>query len=455
MPILDVKSNPPSDPPVKKTDGPEITSPQYKGVTVNTQHIPRNSLITHIQGASWIVSYYQQVMGKDSEVNSLQVGKEAVYQQYVRINNLELKVSNPLTQTQDESTKSFDVTGESILYPPVIPNTGDIFLADIGDGREGVFSVLRSERLTIMRESCYRIEYVLISYSVDKYRSDLEKKTIKDTHFVKELIGSGQNPVIVTEDYKRHLSLNETYRSLVNHYFANFFDKTTSTLLVPDQKCKTFDSFIVKAIMKFMDGKENPYIRSIKNYSIELPGQEIPLTIWDALLDFKDDLLPMVAEKLAILDSRCFGVIPQFEGVYYSNVEDVVYPVDKIECCFKETSFGAGQFERRDIRHQFKTVFLGNIKELGNDKEIGVARLQPIYTVTKDNYYVFSEAFYHQGYGEMSQIEKITRDALENKPINKEILLSLSEASDVWGRLEKFYYIPILLILLKMAQQGR
>ena len=41
------------------------------------------------------------------------------------------------------------------MFLQVIPNVGDMFLADIGDGKEGVFAVTASDKKT-MFTSCLR-----------------------------------------------------------------------------------------------------------------------------------------------------------------------------------------------------------------------------------------------------------------------------------------------------------
>lgn len=455
MPIL---TNRPSDDrvePSKEVNTPQVISPEETSVFVDTRYESRSSLLTFIEGASWVVKYYQQMLTEGSELQYQQLNKNAVYQQYTEISGLELKVSGTLSQSQDSETKNFDVTGEAIMYPFMIPNKGDMFIADIGDGREGIFAITNTERLTILREACFRVEYVLVAHSNQELIFDLEKKTIKRTHFVKRLLQHGENPIVVNEDYHRYLTLGEYKTQLINLYFTNFFDKSISSLAVPDQEFVTFDPFLVKTITSFMDTTEHSLLRTIKNYSIDVPNKERPLTVWDALLQMNDGILPMVNEKLALIDSRCFGAVPQFEGVYFSNVKDVVYPVDAAQDVYDISDFRPGIFESRDIRHQFKTTRLGSLGSLDKPAGTGIDALKPIHPVTFDEYYIFTSYFYNRDKENQSKLETLVRDALEGLPINQRVLVELCDASDKWGRLEKFYYIPILLLLIKMVYLGQ
>jgi len=455
MAILTRNPNTPSkDTPVKRTDVPKITEPEYRGATVDTRYEDRRSLITHIEGSAWTVNYFKQMLGGNDEPSPLQLDKDAVYQQYTQIQNLELKVTSPLSSDQREGGKSFNVTGAATVYPPLVPNVGDAFLADIGDGQEGVFSVTASRRMTYLKESVFEIEYVLVAHSTDEYRNDLAKKTVKQTRFLKELLDHGEDPVIVEEEYHQFLSIGEYQQRLLGSYLGSFYSKTTATLAVPDQEYVTYDPFVVETFKRLMNTDEHPLIRSLKSYSVDLPGRKPPRTLWDAIMLMSLAELPLCNEKLALVDSRCFGTIPQYEGVAFSNIDDVVYPVDRENVDLLGSELHPGRYDARDIRHQFVTTRLGGLSQLNKPKGEGIDALHEIHPVTKDDYYVFSEAFYFHHYANQSQLETITRQAMEGQTINRAVLFRLCDNAHRWGRLEKFYYMPILLILLKMVRQG-
>lgn len=455
MSVLDRRPKPePSPTPVKKTDQVTITRPEYKGATVDTRYTDHKDLITHVSGSRWVVNYFAQMLGSGDELTHQQMAKDPVYQQYTQIQNLELKVTSPLSGSQRDTGNSFDMTGTATAYPPLIPNTGDVFLADIGDGREGVLSVTSSQRLSMLKESVFEIEYVLVSFATEDYRDDLAKKTVKQTHFIKDLIDHDHDPFVVEEDYQHLLEADKQERLLMNQYFATFFDKTIGTVAVPDQTHLTFDPFLVNGIKQFIDTDSHPLARSIKQYSVELPGRDYPKTFWDVLLGLSMSELPLCHEKLALVDAKCFGQIPQYEGVTYSRVEDVVFPVDRKNDDLSHGLFQSGQVATRDIRHQFNTTRLGSLDQLNRTSNSEVGSVPPIHPVTKDSYYVFSEAFYFHDHERQSELEAITRQVMDGGPVDREATIRLSKDVHRWGSLERFYYTPILLVLLKLMRQG-
>ena len=452
MPIL---SNRPTPPTQKPADSPTITHPEYKGVTTDTKYTSRQSLLSHVEGMPWRVTYYQQVVTTDSELSPQQLEKDPVYQQYVRIQHLEIRVTSELSESQDDTTKNFDVTGEAIFYPPMKPNRGDMFLADIGDGREGVFAVTDTTRLSIMREACFQVQYVLVSHSTEERRADLENKTIKRTHFVKRLLEHGEDPIVVDDDYHRYLSLQEYWGQLLERYMVQFYDKASSTLLVPDQQQPTYDPFVVKFIASFISSSHHPLLRHMRKYAVELPNRQQPWTLWDAILTVSDSLLPMVEEKLTLAPSKCFGALPQFEGVNYSNIHWVAYPHNPNEPLYPTEALREGQLPDRQLRHQFDTTRLNTLAQYPTVTQDGVDTLPSIYPVTQDDYYVLSRSFYHGDAEHQSALERLVQHALTRTPLNQRHLTELCDLSHKWPRLEQFYYVPLLLVLIKMTLRGQ
>jgi len=437
---------------IQKTQLPVIADPEYRAATVDTRYLDHRHLLTRIAGSSWTTCYYQQVLGKDNELSPQQLSKDAVYQQYIEIAELELRVNTPLSSSQTVETREFQVTGGATVYPPMVPNVGDMFLADIGDGREGIFAVTTTNRMSILTDTCYELEYLLVSEATAERKQDLQRKTIQHTHFVKSILENGGHPFLATEDYAAYRDLDRVEQRLLGHYFSSFFNKKISSLAVPDQVELTYDPWLVKFLQQLLDTTVHPILRVLKLYSTQLPEEVTPVTVWDALISSDIDKLPLCNEKLALVDSLLFGSIPQFEGVFFSNIDDVVYPVDR-HSPLLFTAFSPGGKPARDIRHQFKATRLSNLALLTRPQGQGLTSLYPIHPVVKDDYYVFTEAFYFAHNREQSQLEALTVAAMEGRGVDRPTLLQLCEAMPRWGRLEQFYYTPVLLCLLKVARQ--
>jgi hypothetical protein len=193
MPI--VTSKPTSQPAPAPQVVPKIIE-SSQTIVVDAKHEPLQSLITQVAGFSWTVDYYSQVITKDTALAGQDSALPAQLQQYKLIKDLEVKVSSALSPTQDNETKQMIATGEAIVHSMVIPNAGDMFTAEIGDGRIGVFQVQNTQKKSLMSQSVYSFEYTFIYYT-DNYPSryaDLVKKVVQTHVYVKDFLTHGQNP---------------------------------------------------------------------------------------------------------------------------------------------------------------------------------------------------------------------------------------------------------------------
>ena len=73
-----------------------------------------------------------------------------------------------------------------------------------------------------------------------------------------------------------------------------------------------------------------------------------------------------------------------------------------------------------------------------------------IKQITVDDYYVFSKEFY-EDISEQSQLEILTAQTLRGQPVDLKVLADLADYAVKFDNLERFYYTPIILALIKMA----
>lgn len=435
----------------KLTDQVRAQPENERSVVVETRYQDRDHLLTHIEGASWRVLYYQQVMDKDSEASYQQLERHSVYQQYYQIVDFELKVTGALSQSQNDRGTEFEVTGEATLYPGIVPNKGDMFIADVGDGRDAIFAVTDSRRLTILKQSCYQIQYRLVSYVTPKRRQDLVNKTIETYHFVKSRLDRNQSPFLIENEHQAQLSLEDQFKQLLNQYFGTFYDLKIRSIKVPGQTALTHDPFLVKALLSILNHQDHAFIPKTKQYQAQIAGYPTPLTVWDVLLNHQLSQLYCVNEKLACVGSTYFSRAPQYEGVYFSQIDQIVFPIDQEYTVLGYLNLSQSELKPKDIRYHLEECDLPPI-EVSEHHDALMDHRPSIHSVTLDDYYVFSEAFYHPGEErEQSQLEYLVRQSLQGQPILKSTLLKLSQFTHQWGALEQFYYIPVLLILIKLA----
>jgi hypothetical protein len=436
-----------------------VTDKPYQGVVLDTKYDPKASLLTYVEGSNWSVNYYSQVLGKDNEVIAQQMGRAAPYQQYWLVKQFELKVTQALTSSQQDDSKSMNVTGVATTYPHFIPNKGDMFIADIGDGNEGVFSITDSIKKTYLKESLYEIQYELVAYLDEARKADLDAKTVKTTQFVKDFLTFGQNPMVLSEDYDMLQAMEKDYKNLLALYLRDFFSLNYQTLVIPGQAGRTsYDPFLAKAFLNVVSTDDNPVVSKIRLPNVATDQAMDCQTVWDALLSLNGDILPTVAQAMVLLPTLHFKRFPQLSGIYYTGIERVIYPVDArtdVDATYEpgmlapvgdSVTFGGRRYEALER-------LLPSQALKGFSYDPPMPNLLPdVVPVTADPYYVFTAGFYGMDDAKpASNLEVLTLQALRGDALDTVALHKLAAKAMLWENLERFYYTPVLLTLLQAA----
>lgn len=446
-----------------------IAKPEYKGVTVDTKLIPVSSLLSHVEGSSWSVNYYSQILNKDNASAGQGLGTNPVHQQYKLINGMELKVTSPLVTSQDSDSKTMTTTGSATVYPFVIPNEGDVFLADIGSGREGVFQITNVTRMSIMTQTCHVIDYSLIDYSSNQRRNDLNSKVIQTFFYQKDFLIHGQNPLLFEEDYVVLKQLQNSYRNIADSYFKSFFSREYSVMLVPLQNTPTYDHYHTTAILKNFSTWDSDEIRYIRKLNVDDDNTLRATSFWDAMFTKNEVLLKHSFTKAGKVYSNMFSYEPLHESIRFSGIKEVIYPADPSvsvdytytrvpktitgDVTSPETSLRSiggylSQLRPKTLSDVVDDVLSGftlpGKPSIDNEPPV-------IHPSFKDGYYVLSQAFYENDSepGKQSLLEVMIRRYIKDESLDLKSVKKIADSIPEWNPLDQFYYVPIVLFLIK------
>lgn len=443
----------PLTPPVQKPVAVKIAAPEFRGVTVDTRYDPATSLLTHIEGASWTVNYYSQVLGADNALSGQQIDRHAAYQQYKLIQRFELKVTTALNQpSQDSTTKSLTLVGQSNVYPVgLIPNEGDHFLADVGDGREGLFVVTNSEQRSIYRDTAYLIDYELVDYSEKDDRvDDLNSKVVENLYFNMDFLLHGQNPLISLESVQKIEMIQAYYQEILAFYFTRFFSREYRTLLLPGQNAPIYDPFLTSAVLKMFRDEPHPNIKYIRELNVGEDDNYALPNIWTMLLNKRRKDLTNSMRQIGLVPIRAFSMDPMMDSIRFSGVEYAVYPKDPDRS--------------EDYRRHDRSKFISEkqieptpsrlrmlIDIIAVDDLYGLPNnLVPSIISMDSETYVFSPAFYANTPGQ-SALELLVQDYMDQKQYSLTMMFDICKTYHNWGLLEQFYQLPFLMAILRSA----
>lgn len=421
---------------------------------VDTSYTPESSLLTNIEGSPWIVNYWQQVVADDNAIAGQQYSRDAVHQQYRLILEMELRVTNPITHSQITETKQSQVTGGSNVYPFIIPNVGDMFSADIGDGHLGLYQVTTSEKRSLYKESVHYIEYTLIGYATPELLGDLQHKTVDTLQFVRDFLQYGQNPLVEPEDYANIKKLHLLRSQILEQYLTSFTSNEFKTLILPGQKHPIYDHFLTKAIKRFFTHYDTHLITPIRILNCDGDDHMSSSTIWDVLAERNKGLLKFCSERYGLISSQTFSYRAMHESIRYSGIPLVIYPldpdttVDEDHRLFNKVA-GIEKIQpvpgrKTKLSNLFPSTDLPGFKD-ADDNGIDIPNIHPVLI---DDYYILSKNFYDEIPGKQSRLELCIRDFINGKPQDVSHIINFCDQYYAWGGLERFYYTPLLLILI-------
>lgn len=445
MPLIDYNEAPEKKPqPVPSV----IEAPDFNSILIDTEYVPRRSILTQIEGGPWKVILYSQVLGKDSALNGHNPGKDDLNQAFIETKDFILRVTSPLTTSQDTTSNSMNVVGSANTYPGIKINQGDMFVANVGDGRAGIFRVTNVEEKSYFKDTTAAIDYVLVSWAdngkgKERYQ-DLISKVIRTDHFVYEFMEYNQDPYLISDDYNKYLTLKDAKQEILDLHLRLFVNKELKALVVPGQKpMKTYDHFFTLFMHRCFDINDSLFMTRFKVFNVSDDPWMDAYTIWNVLTEREEELMRYATQLYALAPTEKFTKDGMLEGVYYSGFDDVIYPLNPPLggdfcpcCCPKIEVSGTSLVPSCDMR------VINNY----NGTPL-------IYPACKDGYYVFSRHFYEED-KQMSLMEAQTWKYIKKEPLDIDIILALVKEYHQWGSLEKFYYLPVILLFINSTIRG-
>lgn len=454
MPLPQMPQTPPPEE-APATLPAQISVPAYKSSLVETGMPPMQALITHIEGMSWTVDIYSQVLRANENPTPYQPNQMPPYQQYVNIKGFELKLQGPLDPNPDTAAGTMEMTGTAKVYPVWHPHVGDVILADVGDGQTGVFIVTTARQLSLWNHTTYEIDFELSRILTQEVKNDLDRRTVKTTYFHEDFLTYGQNPLLVQSEVQLKTDIDKAYARLLREWLHSFFSNEYSTLVLPGQLAAIYDPYLVRAALQVIPVTENPYMRRVKELNVRGVRPMDDYCVLDALINVDESYLTPGHHAVGIINRRQFPNVPTLNGIYFSGVTHVVYPKDvephvDIDYGVTPPSATDSASPSSDAQLDLQSLIPDNVAGSASSGDGG----HPIFHgILHDDGYIFTRAFYEEATTGQSTLELLVRQALKQEAIDTTKLFQVIEARNLFGRLEHFYFDFVLLMLLKIAQR--
>lgn len=427
---------------------------KYDSSTVSSKRVPLANLLTSIEGYPWTTEYYHQVLGPDDAPQPLGLSVDPTLQQYHLIRDFEIRVTDPLSFDFNKERRSERLDGSGVVYPGLItPVRGDMFIADVGDGTVALFALLDVTPMSYFNDTCYQVTYRMTATLSDLHKQNLESKVVKTSFYSKDFLLHGRDPILSTDTVERKGRLESHGHQLLDMFNSEFIDPYTRHLCVPSQTEATFDAFVSGFIQRFFNITQHPLMRKANWPEVYQLNDLRTATIWELLLEQQpidtQALATRVTNKVSVVDTWVLKQSPFFGGLYYSSIKRVVWPTERLG---DRISYPMDESEPRNALLSETLSDAATIDVASDDTP---AEDQPLtFPVLVDDYYVFSEAFYTNDTPNQSWLEHMVTQMLNRQAVPAEVLMAVCDKAYGWGTLERFYYTPVLLILIDYTVRG-
>jgi len=452
MPFVDIEDDKPVEQPTL-----QVSKEPFKGPVVDTKKTQYDTLSTFYAGQKWPVDYYSQVGSRDSTAASFSRDTPVTYGTYRKIRGFELVVETAITNDQNSSeANGFDSTGNGIVYHCIIPQNGDLFIADFGNGRNVLFEAYSPKKLGVYEESPHRVEWKAVDFVDDALFSRLEASTIETLYFDRENFRNNLKCLLNKEEVDSIRRLNNAWRRLIGLYFKDFFSDQFSTFQVPGQyvdgvHVPTYDPNVVKYLRKTLSVSQHAMVHKIIELDCSGDPAADQLSLFDMLAKRDWELLYSCSHHFNAQPIDCYRSYPKLHSVYFSGMRRVVSARDISFTVNHPTGSMAGSvleiMKAGPERPEMRSI-LPQLTKGGTESKPSYGRY--IKRVLCDDYYVFSKEFY-TGEGEVSMLERMVQHRMKGQGIDLVDLADLADYAPRFDNLERFYYIPIILTLIKLA----
>lgn len=430
---------------------PVITDKNYKHAVVDTKYTPSTALLTHLPGMKWSVEYYHQILGSTEEPSPFDPTQASPYQQYQRIINYEILLQGPMDDDIDPETGITVTTGSGILYPGMIPIQGDAFIMDAGDGRACQCTVTSIRRLTMFRDTAYEINFMISRYMDKILEDEINSRVVKKVYFHKDFLKYGQNPFLVEEDHNAELNTSTYIENLAQFWTSKFWVNAHNLFLVPSQSGLAYDPYFTKFVIDLLPIYNSNEYRKMTLINCSDFGLDRRVPVWDLLFKGDTFLLNTIFKESILIPASTFNNAPLFNGVYYSGLDFVIGPKDTnfgydIGDPNLSNSFTWGTGCSCKCQSSSDGTGLGFVSDVTSSDGTSGTDIPELF---KNNYYVFTEEFYNGDIANMSLFERLLWKCVNKESISPSELIPFYDSVSKWSKLDMYYLIPVLILLMK------
>ena len=217
-------------------------------------------LSTYSEGSVITVTFYHQQASQNygrSTYNTFSESLDSIHQNYLKINNFQMKLKDAVAFNYNSEATQSQVTGEAILYPYFCPYQGDMFIYETRANKLGLFKITEiPQRLSISGATCHSIKFMLYTWVTDDILTKLNDCVTDEAYFDLQTFLNGQGALISSDELELQKKAEKAVDVLTHRYIADFLEKRIYRSFI-ENAC-LYDPYLVEFCLKLFDCKDLP-----------------------------------------------------------------------------------------------------------------------------------------------------------------------------------------------------
>lgn len=289
------------------------------------------SLSSYIDGSRVVVDeYYKQYLLGDDLPRDYDNNASGVVQQYQLLKKLEIKITNVNESNQDSRTGIFGGTQTAVIPSGIRPYTGDIMIMSTLGKKRIMYRISKVERLTIIDDSSYQVEFEHMKIVDNQDLKALHKKVVHSSVYSKYRLDRGGSSTVNEHVYNSLAILELNLRPIVSEYLDTFLDRRSATLIMDKEGERIYDPFLTRFFLDISDQNDDRRIKDICHYG----GRDWVRCAWagsiyEALSERSKFKFKPQSSTTRTNDGRFPSAFEGNNDIYYQDISKVAFPVEK------------------------------------------------------------------------------------------------------------------------------
>lgn len=258
------------------------------------------AISTYAQGSTIVVTFFHQLTNDTYQrtwATDFSESLDNVHLSFLKIHDFQMKLQESMSFNYSQDITTSAVTGEAIVYPFFNPNQGDVFIYEVEPGRVGLFRIYEAPtRLSIRTGTCHSIKFILDRYLTKDILTKLNECVEREAHFNLERYISSDGALLTPDENVTLKKVQATINKLLHYYCDVFYDTQVYRSFI--NKELLYDPYLVEFLVRVID------ISKMPGYPTQLKPNPIhwKRSFWFKLLDPEQ-----VPDEIML--SCCFRVV--------------------------------------------------------------------------------------------------------------------------------------------------